>query len=550
MKVMIETSKTRICGQWGLCFALLTMLSLASETRPQGNARVNDFLPPPRANLLPLHWPDLTKLEPEVREQLANLQAGLAATTKNPNTKGAVLGQAYGTMGENYQAYSLNAAARECYLNAARLAPQDFRWVYLLGKLDQQEDMTEDAVRRYRSSGTLQPEYLAVPVNLGNIYLQLNRLEEAKENFKRALVIDKNCAAALYGLGQVALSQKSYAEAIDDLEAALALAPGANRIHYALAMAYRNLGDVKNATVHLAQQGTVGVRVNDPLLDSLQELIKGERIHLIRGKLALESRRYTEAIDEFRRAIMANRESLPAHINLGAALLQTGDPKGAAANFEQALRIDPENTNAHYNLAILLANDNKHETAIPHLRYILSLDPKDASARSFFAGELLKAGQLDEALVEFSRIAETDPDNEEALLNQVKLLQQKHDHRQALDRLKKAHEQYPQKGQTALLLAYLLAASPQYDLRDGAMALQLARMIYQVSGSTEHGALVAMALAELGRCAEAADWQRRMIAAAEQEQRSDLLARLNTDLKLYEGQPCRPVGQAGNENSK
>src|SRR5947209_15995560 len=90
-----------------------------------------------------------------------------------------------------------------------------------------------------------------------------------------------------------------------------------------------------------------------------QELIKGERIHLIRGKLALESRRYTEAIDEFRRAIIANRESLPAHINLGAALLQTGDPKGAAANFEQALRIDPENTNAHYNLAILLANDNK-----------------------------------------------------------------------------------------------------------------------------------------------------------------------------------------------
>ena len=94
------------------------------------------------------------------------------------------------------------------------------------------------------------------------------------------------------------------------------------------------------------------------------------------------------------------------------------------------------------------------------------------------------------------------------------------------------------------MLAYLLATSPQYDLRDGAMALQLAQMIYQVSGSPEHGALVAMALAELGRCAEAAEWQRRMIAVAEEGHRTDLLARLNSDLKLYEQkQPCRPAAE-------
>ena len=66
-----------------------------------------------------------------------------------------------------------------------------------------------------------------------------------------------------------------------------------------------------------------------------------------------------------------------------------------------------------------------------------------------------------------------------------------------------------------MTLAYLLAASPQYDLRDGARALELAQMIYQATGSLEHGALVAMALAELGRCTEASEWQRRMIAAAE-----------------------------------
>ncbi|PYS72396.1 MAG: hypothetical protein DMF73_08365 [Acidobacteria bacterium] len=58
-----------------------------------------------------------------------------------------------------------------------------------------------------------------------------------------------------------------------------------------------------------------------------------------------------------------------------------------------------------------------------------------------------------------------------------------------------------------------------------------------------------LALAELGRCAEAAEWQRRMIAVAGQQHRTDLLERLNTDLKLYEQQqPCRPAAEVGNEN--
>jgi len=95
-----------------------------------------------------------------------------------------------------------------------------------------------------------------------------------------------------------------------------------------------------------------------------------------------------------------------------------------------------------------------------------------------------------------------------------------------------------------LALAYLLATSPQYDLRDGAWALELAQMIYEASGSIEHGALVAMALGELGRCTEAAEWQRRAIATAQRERKTDLLARLNAGLKLYEqGQTCRPAGE-------
>ena len=444
MNRVIEKSSARVFQQMGLCLALI-IFALVAEARPQRTAQDDNVLPPPKSTLVPLHWPDLTKLETDVREQLVSAQNALTAAARDPGTPDAALSEAYGMTGQIYQAYSLNSPARECYLNASRLTPQDFRWVYLLGKLDQQEDLTDDAIRRYRIARTLRPEYVAVPVNLGNIYLQLNRMEDAKENFTAALVIDESSAAALYGLGQVALSQRSYTEAVNYFEKALRLLPGANRIHYSLAMAYRGLGDTEKATTHLAQQGTVGARASDPLMDELLDLIKGERVYLIRGRLALEAKRYAEAAGEFRKAIRAKPDSIPAHVNLGAALVQTGDPKGAAEQYEEALRIDPKNTNAHYNLAILLANENKHGPAILHLQSVLSVDPNDLSARFFLARELLRSERLEEALVEFSRVVEADPNNEDALLEQVKVLQQKRQYKQALDSLEKGHAQYPKR---------------------------------------------------------------------------------------------------------
>src|SRR5262249_33176483 len=163
-----------------------------------------------------------------------------------------------------------------------------------------------------------------------------------------------------------------------------------NRIHYSLAMAYRGLGDAEKARMHLAQQGSVGVRVADPLIDGLQELVQGARVHLIRGRLAFEAKRYAEAATEFRLAVAAKADSVPAHVNLGAALTQTGDVKGAIEEFEATLRIDPQNTTAHYNLAVLLARDNKHEQAIVHLQAVSSVNPNDFSARLLLVQELLR----------------------------------------------------------------------------------------------------------------------------------------------------------------
>ena len=519
--------------------ALLICASFTTQTTSDSSV-----LNPPRKGLVALHWPDLTKLEATVRQQVMALQNSLAVTAKNPATSETTLSEAFGKLGQIYHAYSLTSPARECYLNASLLAPTDFRWLYLLGKLEQQEGRFEEAIRRYQAARILRPDYVAVPVNLGNIFLELNRLDDAVENFKAALETDKNNPAAHYGLGQVALSRRSYSEAVNYFEQTLAEIPAANRVHYSLAMAYRGLGDANQVKAHLAQQGTVGVRVPDPLVESLQDLIEGERLHLTRGKMAFEAQRYADAASEFRKAVAAKPDSVTARVNLGAALTKIGDLQGAVQQFEEALRIQPGNSNAHFNLAILLAGQNKHEQSIIHLRAALNVDAKDPGARFLLAQELLKSEHLEEALGEFSRLVQADSNNEAALLEEVKLLYRKGQFKEALAAVEHGHAQYPQKGRTAVMLAYLLATVPDFELRNGARALDLALSIYKATGGVHHGALITMSLAELGRCGEAAEWQRRLIVAAEQEGNKDLLTRLRTDLKLYDsGQSCRPAGQ-------
>lgn len=527
-----------------LCLALLGLLAAPAKSQSQSET-TNRLLPPLKPGLLPIHAPALDGLEAEIREQVSALEQDMVALGKEPAATDLKLSEAYGLLGQVYHAYALATPARECYLNARQLAAKDFRWAYLLGQLYQQASQAEEAINQYKLVRELRPDYLPALVQLGNLYLQQDRQTEARAHFTEALALNPRCTAARYGLGQLALARRNYAEAVQQLEQALTEMPEANRLHYALAMAYRGLGKLEQAQAHLQRQGAVGVRVTDPLLDGLQELVRGERLHLLRGQMAFAARRFGEAAAAFRKAAAANPASTQARVNLGSALAELGAIKDAVEQYNEVLRLNPGNTAAHYNLGLLLAKQNQHALALEHLQAVLSANPKDTDARFLLAQALLKAERPQAALAEFTRVVAADANHEEAWLEQVKLLFHAKQYQQARARLEHAHKRFPQKGRTAAMLAWLLAASPELALRDGTKALELAQLVYQSTGLANHGAIVALALAELGRCNEAAALQRQLIAAAQREQKTDLVSKLKADLSQYEKAPeCRPQSAA------
>jgi tetratricopeptide (TPR) repeat protein len=284
----------------------------------------------------------------------------------------------------------------------------------------------------------------------------------------------------------------------------------------------------------------VGLRAPDPLLDGVTALRVGERVAVMRGRVAAQAGRYQDAIQEFRRALAARPESVEARVNLGSTLALAGDRPGAIENLREALRLDPANATAHFNLGSLLADGGSPEQARSHLEAAVAARPDDAEARRLLAKTLRDAGRLPAALEHYRRAVELAPGDEAARLGEAETLVRLGRYAEARTKLDEALGQMPGSGLISHAQARLLAACPDTAVRDGERALKLALAVWQARPAAPHAETVALALAELGRCDEAATWQRTAHDRAQTEAPARL-GDLDRALAVYEkGAPCRP----------
>ena len=458
-----------------------------------------------------------------------------------PDADADRLAAAYGTLGQLYHAYELLDVAGACYVNANQLAPQDFRWLHLMADVSRLEGELEEAASLYEAAWSLQPYDFAALVRFGEVSLELDRPDDAEAAYRRALTLNPGSPSVMAGLGQLALSRQEYGDAVMYFEAALRTAPEADRLHYSLAMAYRGLGDMEAAKRHLDLRGTVGVRPPDPVVDQLQLLKEGERVHLVRGRLAFASGRYQEAADEFGAAVAADPRSARSLVNLGTALAQLGDLDAAIARFEEALAIDPEQTTAHFNLGSTLVSQQRPEEALPHLQAAVAATPYDAEAQLMLARALVASGDDWASLEHFKLAAQLDPGNEAAVTGGAAALVRLEQFARARSVLEAGHQRLPASGDIAFALARLLAACPDPEVRDGQQALDLAQAIFAVKPTPRHAQLMAQAYAELDRCEEAVAWQQQVVEAAIADGADEALDAVKADLKRYlSGSPCRP----------
>jgi tetratricopeptide (TPR) repeat protein len=485
--------------------------------------------------------PDLSSLEPGVARQIEERQQALRdLSERDPDPR--EVAATWADLGAHYHAYKLTGPAEEAYRKAQELDPQDARWPHLLGGLLQDAGRLDEAAKAYGRALELVPEDLPALVHLGEIHLLQGRREEAEEALRKVLAVEPANAAANALLGQAALERGAFREAADRLEAALRAVPAANRLHYPLSRAYRGLGEAGKAAEHLGKSGSVGVRAADPILDGIESLRTGERARLESGKRAYNAGRHAEAAEEFRRALESRPDSVEARINLAAALVQQGDRSGAITRLREAVELAPTNPTARFNLGLLLAADGPSPEAIEHLGAAVAARPQDAEARREWARLLRDAGRLQEAAREYAQVVKDAPADEAARLGRAETWIRAGRYAEARSLLEEDLRALPQSGLVTHGLARLLAGCPDLSVRDGARALELALITWNARPIPAHAETVAMSWAEMGRCEEAARWQRTAIELAEKGgYPKELLEPMKKTAERYgSGGGCRP----------
>ncbi len=336
------------------------------------------------------------------------------------------------TLGNILHAYKLLPWAIICYERARVLAPDEYTTAYYLGIASAQAGADAAAIVNLRAALQLRPEYAPARLRLAELLFKTGQLDEARALFEALLATDADSPWAHHELAQVLTAQGEQPAAIDHNRLAVGLFEPFGPAHYALALAYRDRGDTKQAARHLAryQQHPDSKPPHvDPLLEALFEL----------------------------------DISASAHIRRARRLQAAGLKGDAVQALEQAVTMEPDSIEARSQLIRLYDAFNDFEHAQQHYNAVTAIQPDAVMANLSFGTFLGRRGQLPEAAAAFERVLQNSPDHAMAhtLLGQAyEEMQQPHE---AERHYRQAVASDPLNHQASILLARHLARTGRID---------------------------------------------------------------------------------------
>jgi tetratricopeptide (TPR) repeat protein len=466
-------------------------------------------------DLLPMPATDLSMVELAVRNRIAAANAEFNTRTRS-KTSSADLARAYGELGMVYQAQDLTTPAEVAYMNAHRLDPHDKRWPYLLAHLCADQGRVSEATTYFEIVRDIDPAYVPAEIYLGQMYLLNGDLDKARSIFEKAKGDKEGKAAALAGLGKVALTAGHYQEAAVLLEEALRISPSASRLRQALAMAYRGLGDPARARANLARFAVDGQEpgVPDPIVDAMSDKLVVSRVLLRRGQRFGKEGRFDLSEAAFRAAVASDPTNAEALANLGISLANLGRTEEAQKNLIESLRIDGDSAVAHFSLGVIYDRQGDDAAAIAQYRSAIERDPNNIQATVYLADAIMRTGGSLDAARWYRQALSKEPRSTRIALSLAFALIKAADHAEARKVLETALSLQPE-AELINALARLLATTPASEVRDGARALMMAKSLFEKNSSPEVGQTYAMALAETGDFAKAAEMQQDIITSYE-----------------------------------
>jgi tetratricopeptide (TPR) repeat protein len=387
---------------------------------------------------------DVKGLPRNVRTTLESASREVAAKPQDAS--------AVGRLAMLLHAYQQHRAAAPCYAVASRLDAAAAAWPYLSGIVLTELGDHGPAVEEFRRALQRDPDSVAARIRLADALMQVRDLDASQKEYS-ALARDlPELALAQYGLGRIASLRGDSKAAVEAYRRAVELVPQFGPAHYALALAYRDLGLGDRAAPHLDAFRRFETRrpsVGDLLMDRVRALRETARDLLAQAATLGEAGRLDEAIAVHLEALKLDPHSAQAHVNLISLYGRAGRPAEARSHYAAALRLEGSAADAHYNYGVLLASARQDEAALAAFLKALDVDPFHAAAPNNAAALLARARRYAEASAHYRQALSNDPQHQTARVNLGRVLVLLGKPQEAMEQFKLALDRAERRGDAA-----------------------------------------------------------------------------------------------------
>ena len=259
-----------------------------------------------------------------------------------------------------------NEAAERGYQLASKLMPSDPRPYLGLGHIYYSQKKYPDAERFYVRAASLARGDSEPYARLAFTYSEMDRLDDALAAGRRAVAAQPENYYGYYALGWVLYLRKSYSEAESTYRKSVTLAP-------------------------------------QPLAD----------IHLELVRVLSEQRRYTDALNEARKAVAADPKSSSAHFNAALMLQKLGQLEASSQEYLEVIKLNEKDSSPHSNVGLIYYMTERFPSARQHWSAAVTLGTTYPPDR---IGLLIIDGKLAEAQTQLEDYTKKTPEDEDGWL--------------------------------------------------------------------------------------------------------------------------------------
>ena len=223
-------------------------------------------------------------------------------------------------------------------------APDEFRWLYLLGRLTTRRE-PEAAVKYLNRALALNDAYAPAHLYLASALRISGKLDKARQHLENAKDLKPDNPFSELWLGEIAFAQRQVELAKTHLEEALRLNPDQSEAHALMAQVATVLGDKETAKKHAqaARQPTRHSELSDPLWSDVLQAGVTAPLHVARGRRYMAEGNYIDAVAEFEVLISRTQKDIDVWLNYCVSLLHIekyAQARAALEHVQTLLRSD------------------------------------------------------------------------------------------------------------------------------------------------------------------------------------------------------------------